>query len=268
MITHDRLIQSETLYLADLPTPLEGLRIAHLSDIHISRQRRRWRRIIRLMRQIRVDLVLMTGDYITTAGQEPVGARVMTQLIESLQPRLGTYGVFGNHDTWELRQLLDDLTIRWLDNEALMVDGLPLKITGFEADPHAQPDSVAALFDAPGAGTPESGACPVHLLLCHYPFYLPVAADLGVDVMFTGHTHGGQCRLPGGRALVNSTDLPLRLTSGILRHRDTIAVVSRGLGEVRIPLRLFCPPHVLIYTLRSGPMHGRYCDDITNVQPW
>jgi predicted MPP superfamily phosphohydrolase len=86
--------------------------------------------------------------------------------------------------------------------------------------------------------------------------------------MFSGHTHGGQCRLPTGRALINSTDLPLRLTSGLLRHKNTICLVSRGLGEVHMPLRAFCPPQLPVYTLRVGPMHGQFTHRIENVLPW
>ena len=105
-------------------------------------------------------------------------------------------------------------------------------------------------------------------MLSHFPHYLPVAADLGIDILISGHTHGGQCRLPGGLALVNSSDLPLRLTSGILRHRNTVAVVSRGLREARLPLRLFCPPHLPIYTLRRGTPPGRYTNLVQIIERW
>ena len=93
-------------------------------------------------------------------------------------------------------------------------------------------------------------------------------ADMGVDIMIAGHTHGGQCRFPGRRAFTNSCDLPLRLTAGIMRHRNTLAVVTRGLGESRLPLRLFCPPQLPIYTLRRGPMRGRATDHIDCIERW
>jgi predicted MPP superfamily phosphohydrolase len=105
-------------------------------------------------------------------------------------------------------------------------------------------------------------------MLSHMPHFLGHAADMGMHAVFAGHTHGGQIRLPTGHALVNSTDLPLHLTSGLLRHRDTLAAVSRGVGVTRFPLRLFCPAHVPIYNLRRGPMPGEASQGIVCVRMW
>ena len=106
------------------------------------------------------------------------------------------------------------------------------------------------------------------MLLSHYPTYLPVAADLGVDVVFSGHTHGGQCRLARQVVPFNSCDLPMDLTAGLLRHRDTLCAVSRGLGETFLPLRVLCPPQLPVYTLRRGPLPGSPTQHVENVQPW
>jgi hypothetical protein len=105
-------------------------------------------------------------------------------------------------------------------------------------------------------------------MLSHYPMYLPTVADMGVDLMFSGHTHGGQWRVPFAGALYNSSDLPMFLSSGILRHRRTLCVVSRGLGETWLPIRFFCPPHMPLYTLHRGPLPGQHTDRLENVQPW
>ena len=275
MINPSGLIQPINLSVPHLPSCLEGARIAHLSDLHITRPRRRLNRLQALLGNLRVDMVVFTGDYITREGNEDIGESVMRTLCEPLRPRLGVYGVFGNHDTPHLRHRLSHLPIRWLNNQSRRVQDLPLLVFGFEADLTTMPDSVNALFELESnngwqAEGPDADheTKPLRLLLCHFPNYLPIAADLGVDIMFTGHSHGGQCRLPGARALVNSSDLPLRLTSGILRHRNTIAVVSRGLGESRLPLRLFCPPHLPIYTLRRGSLPGTASEHIVNVEPW
>jgi len=275
MIDPSGLIQPVNLSVPHLPACLEGVRIAHMSDLHITRPSRRLHRLQALLSNIRVDMVVLTGDYITREGNEDIGESVMAALCEPLRPRLGVYGVFGNHDTPELCRRLRGLPIHWLNNQSRRVQDLPLLVFGFEADRTTMPDSIATLFELESnhgrrGSAPASGqqTKPLRLLLCHFPNYLPIAADLGADIMFAGHTHGGQCRLPGVRALVNSCDLPRRLTAGILRHRNTIAAVSRGLGESRLPVRLFCPPHLPIYTLRRGPLPGTATDQIINVKPW
>jgi predicted MPP superfamily phosphohydrolase len=270
-----KLITPVSLSLPGLPVSLEGLRIVHLSDLHIHRRRGRHRRIMATLEQLEVDLVVLTGDYITFPSHEAIGFDVMSEICGVLRAKHGVFGVFGNHDTHQLQQHFRELPVHWLQDACAQPDGMPLQILGFNAAPKSFPDPVATLADIPdGQGednrkdTPDGHSRPLRILLSHFPTYLPTAADLGVDLMFSGHTHGGQCRLPGARALVNSTDLPRRLTSGILRHRDTLCIVSRGLGEMWLPLRLFCPPHIPVYTLRRGPLPGQSTEHIENVMPW
>jgi len=266
-----RLVQPVDLCLPSLPVELEGLRIAHLSDLHIRGPRRRFTHLRALMGNLRVDLVVLTGDYMTKNGDEQVATAMMHQLCLAMKPQLGVYGVFGNHDTPQLRHQCSDLPIHWLNNQSHLFDGLPLCIMGFEADSTAKPDSVATIINLDNNGpdpVDDKGPKPFSLLLCHYPNYLPIVADMGVNVMIAGHTHGGQWRFPGRRPFTNSCDLPLRLTAGIMRHRNTLAVVTRGLGESRLPLRLFCPPQLPIYTLREGPMRGQETDHIDCIERW
>ena len=123
---------------------------------------------------------------------------------------------------------------------------------------HREHEAAGGVSDAARKAWGESGLAELAM----------TSADLGVHLMFSGHTHGGQCRLPGGRALMNCSSLPLHLTCGMLRHQDTVCIVSRGLGETRLRLRLFCPPHVPVVTLRRGPLPGRHTNAIENVRRW
>ena len=273
MPDRSQLLHHVLLPQPELPAELQGLRIVHLSDLHIRRPRRRHDTMIKLLAELKCDLVVLTGDYIWGLGHDDATVLVMQRLVDSLSPRLGTFGVFGNHDTPELQDRLRDMPVHWLDNATLHLPGLPVEIMGVSIDTWREPDCIALInsrYDAASDGITlgEAGRPPLSILLCHYPWYLPMAADLGVDLMFAGHTHGGQLRLPIGGALYNSSDLPLRLTSGILRHRDTLCGVSRGLGEIGIALRLFCPPHLPVYTLTRAPLPGQHCSHIENVQPW
>jgi len=248
----------------------------HLSDLHIRRRRKYYQRIIAGLTLTRVDLAVMTGDYIDQPGDEQLGLSVMSQICESLKPRLGVYGVFGNHDTPETQKLFEKLPVHWLNNASDRPQGLPLELTGFLTDSQCRPDVVKTMLGlaTSGCGTQLAradvdGHDPVvRMLLSHLPTYLPSAADLGIHLMFAGHTHGGQWRLPGQRAIYNSCDLPVHLTSGMLRHRDTLCLVSRGLGETIMPIRFFCPRQLPVYTLRRGSLPGQCTDHIVNVRPW
>ena len=279
MVNRKTLLHPVTVTLPDLPPSLDGLRIAHLTDLHIRRRRRRYKKIAQDLRGLDVDLVALTGDYMSQPGDEPMALEIFRELCSLLNPRLGTFGVFGNHDTIDLRHRFDSLPVTWLNNDARRPDDqLPLQVIGFESDWDAWPDAVATLQamasglsgddpPLPNAGDDDASR-PVRILLSHYPQYLPTAADLGIDLMLSGHTHGGQGRLPWFGPVINSTDLPLSLSSGLLRHLQTITITSRGLGENLIPLRVLCPPHLPVITLRPGPLPGRMTDQIENVVPW
>ena len=266
MFVFGGLIDPLDICLPDLPSHLIGLRIAHLSDLHVTGRRRRHDRLLADVARARPDVVLLTGDYITAKGDEPPAVELLHRFCDDIRPRHGIYGVFGNHDSPELASAVAELPVTWLRNEAIRPDDLDVEILGLDALDFglAWPDTVEVAAACNGQGEPAG----IRMMLCHYSTWLPMAADMGVDLMFSGHTHGGQCRLPGRFALLNRSDLPLRLTSGLLRHKDTICVVSRGLGEARFPVRTFCPPHVPLMTLRRGPMPGRMTWRIDNVRPW
>ena len=259
------IVEHVDLCLPGLPPALQGLTIAHGSDLHAHRHRRRYGRIAMELRQARPDLILFTGDHVTRWRPTNVAADVLAGICDALDPPMGIFGVHGNHDADKLRGELEAVPITWLNNACHRFKGRPLEILGADTHFRGGHDSVALAEQAASA---HRTAPTVRLLLCHVPTFLPTASDLAMDVMFAGHTHGGQIRLPGRRPLCNSTDLPLGLTSGVLRHRDTLCCVSRGLGEVLMPFRLFCRPQLPIYTLRSGTMRGQYSDDIINVLPW
>lgn len=247
------LIQPLELPLPRLPAELEGLRIAHVTDPHVRRTTARHRQLMRELAQTPIDLACYTGDYMTWPGDEAAAEQVMRDVIEAAAPRLGGFGVFGNHDTVEMVRRLSVTPVRWLINDAVQLESLPLQLWGLSReryrafDAAAMAQRITALDHSPRDG---SSSKPFRLMLSHHPHTLIHAADVGADLMLAGHSHGGQCRLPGGGALVNSSRLPRHLTAGRWRYRGTEALVARGLGEVHIPLRLFCPAHVPIYVLR------------------
>lgn len=278
------LLEPIDLPLPHLPARLEGVRIAHLSDLHLRRPTHRHRRLVDQLTRMRLHLVLLTGDYMDKSGDEPAALQGMRELLAAVQPSLGSFGVFGNHDTPALRDAFAELPVQWLSNRAYRFADQPMELMGLDMLRNEQPDSVAlvlqreeqaaadradAVDDAapPVSGMP-AGERPLRLLLCHHPSWVTTAADLGADLVLSGHTHGGQVRLPTGHALVNSCDLPLKLTAGLLRQGDTLMSISRGIGATSIVPRLFCRPHVPVYTLRRQTLPGERSEHIRNLKPW
>ncbi|MGB0767124.1 MAG: metallophosphoesterase [Phycisphaeraceae bacterium] len=271
------LTEPVELAITRLPHALERLRIAHLSDLHLTKRTKRLDRMIYQLNKVRLDLGILTGDYMIRSqrAEQSQALPYLRELTRAVKPRLGWYGVFGNHDKPTLIEALRDLPVTWLIDEAVALENEPIEIVGLRCtNRRNKPDAIAAAKAVAGLPTTHGAREQrLRIVLSHRPDFLPLASDLAGDLMLSGHTHGGQVRLPFSTPLFNSSDLPLHLSSGIMRHRDTLACVSRGLGSTgffgsRIRFRLLCPPHAPIYTLRRSTSPGEPTDDIHSLSRW
>jgi len=113
-------------------------------------------------------------------------------------------------------------------------------------DSHTERDNLAAALKEVPQGEPV-------LLLAHSPAIIKRRGAERASVIFSGHTHGGQICLPGGRPLYIHTPLPLRYGSGLHRlgNGRTLLIVSRGVGQTRLPLRLWCPPEMTLWRVEG-----------------
>lgn len=259
------------LPLPGLPEGVDGARVLHLSDIHVRRYRPWFRRLISMCSRLRPDFVWMTGDYMTVHGDERAALTVMGDLLEAVSPAAGVYGCFGNHDSPRFKRLaLRHLgRCHWLEHEAVVVPEFDITLMGTSTPCDVLACVRAAreaerTFQSHSAGTPP----PYRILLGHEPGILITCAELGIEWTLAGHTHGGQLRFGLPYALHNSADLPGRYSSGILRCRDSVCTISRGLGESYFDVRLLCPPHLPMYVLKRGPLPGSYCRRMDCVQWW
>lgn len=250
----------------NVPEAAEGLTILHVTDTHVRRYRDRYRALCEILRRIRVDLVLLTGDYMTHPGDEEVAMRVFEEMVGCWQARLGAFGVFGNHDSPPFQRAVREIGgVTWLDPGVIDLPDAPVRLLG-TSWPEDWTELAMRESEVGDAGER------IRIALVHTPAALPGASRLGVDIMLAGHTHGGQIRwrLPGlfSWAPHTSTDLFRHHPSGILRLRDTLCCISRGLGEQIVEMRVQCPTQLPIYTLARGPAPGRNSECITRPLDW
>ncbi|HEV2387517.1 MAG TPA: metallophosphoesterase [Candidatus Acidoferrales bacterium] len=217
------------------------LRIAHLSDLHVIRFGWRERRVIAILRSERPDLIVITGDSVGEGLHYQAVHDVLSAIVGT-RPPLGVWLVRGNWENWHPlrheRQFYESAGVHFLLNSgALIRPGLWL--AGLDDPWSGHGDPGRALAGAP------SGAYVI--VLFHSPAYFDDIAGQ-FDLALTGHTHGGQVRLP----LVGPFWLPGgsgRFLSGWYDERGSRMYVSRGVGWSHIPIRLNCPPEIPIITV-------------------
>ncbi len=222
----------------------DGIRIAHLADFHANNKAKADRAIlaIDLADAEKPDLIVMTGDFIDSDKDSVLDQlkRVMNRLGECSCP---IAMVMGNHDYWvnqprKVIEILESTKARLLRNEILETNGV--KIAGID-------DGIAGRSDYHCIGL--SGDKNVIALL-HEPDFV-VNMDDRVSLMLAGHSHGGQVCLPGGWAM-HTPFGARKYIKGFYDKAKVPLFVSRGIGTIGIDERAFCPPEVVILTLKSS----------------
>ncbi len=229
------------LSVSGLPTALDGLRLGLITDIHHSAtvSASDVSRAVDLLRAARPDLMILGGDYVTFGDRrfvEPVAER----LAPLAQAPHGSFAVLGNHD--DDRDMAAALAARGFvvlkdQRTALAIRGERLDIAGIRFWTR-RADVLAHVLRGTGETT---------ILLAHDPRRLQEAAALDVQVVLSGHTHGGQVLLPGVGAVVGRK---FPVLAGLAARENTTLFVSRGVGTVYVPVRINCPPEVSVLTLR------------------
>lgn len=237
----DLRLTERDVVVGGLSPALSGVRIGLLTDIH----RSRWVShedvvaAVDLVMRARPDIIVLGGDYVTWGDRAYVSRAA--ESLAGLEAPSGVFAILGNHDDDHdmpaalsargievLRDARTQLTIR---RESLELAGIRFW-TRRAAD-------IASVV---------RGASSTTLLLAHDPRRVNEAAPLGVPLVLSGHTHGGQVVLPGLGAIA-AQKFPV--VSGVARRDRTTLFVSRGVGTVYVPVRINCPPEVAILTLRS-----------------
>jgi len=247
--------------LRGLPAAFDGLRIAQLGDIHLDDFTEPFflRHVIDRVNRLRPDAVFLTGDYASYGlyGKKfGVGAAWQCANFLSELECKQVYAILGNHDVLvgeeEVIAALTANGITVLKNKCLPIErtGGRIWLTGLDDPVKGHPDPELAI-PASIRNVPNE---PI-VLMCHAPDYvddlLAQPAGKAVDLMLSGHTHGGQVRLP----MLGALHLPPRgkkYVQGWFRFGDLQLYVNRGIGTVGVPFRLDCPPEITLITLRTA----------------
>src|SRR6266446_5380522 len=241
------------LPIATLPKELDGITIAQVSDMHVGRftNGEVLQKMVRMVNEMRADLVLLTGDLINDALAD---LDTGLELTRALEARFGLAIIEGNHDLienpteFETRVKASGIPFLLDQSTIITVHGFPVQLLGLswtrvrgEGRDAAIASSVQRLLEQR-----EADAFPI--LMAHHPHAFDAAADAGLPLTLSGHTHGGQLmlneQLGFGPAL-------FRYWSGLYTRGRSKLIVSNGVGNW-FPLRVNAPAEIVHITLRQA----------------
>ncbi len=247
--------------LHGLPEAFEGMRVAQLSDIHMNEFTEPvfLRHAIDLINQAQPDMVVLTGDFVSfgiSSMQHAVEAAWQcANILRGIQCK-PLYAVLGNHDLQVGEEevtaalMANDVTV--LTNTYLPIErgGSRIWLTGTDDPVYGRPNLDLAVPDFIRKASNEPA-----VMLCHAPDYvediLAHPAGRAIDLMLSGHTHGGQVRMP----LIGPLWLPVlgrKYIEGLFKIGNLQLYVNRGLGTMMLPFRFNCPPEITLITLRAS----------------
>jgi predicted MPP superfamily phosphohydrolase len=236
----------------------EGFKIAQISDLHNKEFGKNQRRLIKNLKSINPDIIVITGDIIDA---KRTNIQIAMEFVDEALDIAPMYYVSGNHEVWsgQYEELLDQLE----DKGVVLLEDKKVKITkGGEhfnligiSDPdlsssYLEFDQSYAVKETLSSLIDDNDKNILNILLSHRPELIDAYANCNVDLAFTGHAHGGQFRIPYimGLYAPNQGVFP-KYTSGAYKKASTTMIVSRGLGNSVFPIRIFNRPEIVVVTM-------------------
>ncbi len=242
------------LYFKQLPPLLDGFKILHLSDLHLGYyfNLQDLRLLIDRLMYHPVDLVLVTGDLADDLEQlEPAIEQILR--LETLLPKFFS---LGNHEYFRdlnfVLKTVEKSSLVLLRNQATLLEhnNVPLRLIGIDDPVYLRRDNRQFLKDALQKAHVQVNPASFNILMSHRPRAIEVAPEFNVDLVLSGHTHGGQLGL-GGRSLFERLGMGDYLW-GTYSKANTYLYTSAGIGHW-LPFRLGCPPEAPILELKKIP---------------
>ncbi len=233
------------VHVTTIPTPklkISRFRLVQISDLHCDWRIRNEEKMVRIINDLKPDIVVATGDYCNHS----LGLPHLRDVLHRLEAPLGKFAVMGNQDTHWPRpvNLLDGTGFHWLDQEAVTAVKGPdsIGISGINfGHSHVPVDPVKAL--------PRDR---FNVFLYHTPDLIEDVSGPGVDLYLCGHTHGGQVTLPWYGALLTFSKFGKKYESGLYRVGQTTLYVNRGLGLEPRPgpqVRFLARPEIAVFDI-------------------
>lgn len=242
-------VTNTNIYISGLPDDFDGFKICQLTDVHhgplISINF--IEKVIEKVKQLKPDAVVLTGDYVSSS---PKYIRPVINAFGKLNAPFGTYAVLGNHDHWEGEELCirnfkrNKIPLLTNTNAVITKRGsICIAGVGDYMEDIQEPEKAFK-------GIPDDMP---RILLSHHPDYSEeIPKDIRVDLVISGHTHGGQVQIPMlGIAPIIPSKYGQKYANGLVKNSKTQVYVSRGVGMIGIPVRFSCPPEIALLTLRK-----------------
>jgi predicted MPP superfamily phosphohydrolase len=241
------VIRHLRLTFDNLPSAFEGYTLLHISDFHIDGIPDLVAPLGKLLRDLTPDLCVFTGDYrFDDEGTCKHIYPLMRKVFSDISASDGVLGILGNHDAAEIAFVLDEMGIRMLINDAVEIrrENQSIWVIGID-DPFDY-----KCDDLPGA-LQTVPASAFKVLLAHTPELYEPAAQRGVNLYLSGHTHAGQIRFPIVGSIRNNADCPSEYAYGHWQYKKMHGYTSAGVGCSALPIRFSCPPEITLIRLSS-----------------
>lgn len=247
-----------TVTAKDLPEAFDKFSIAHISDLHNAEYGKNNEKLIDILEAESPNIIAITGDLIDSNHTNLEVALSFAQQAVKIAP---CYFVTGNHEAWigsqyeELKTSLQNTGITVLQDEAIELnyDDVCIQLIGLNDPDFSERDRLLSESILEAKLSQVNISDGFTILLSHRPEYFNVYQNKNIDLVLSGHAHGGQFRLPlGGGVIAPGQGFFPKYDAGAYTENGTTMIVSRGIGNSIIPVRINNPPEIVIIELNCG----------------
>jgi predicted MPP superfamily phosphohydrolase len=234
-----------TIESNQIPADFDGKRIVFLSDIHYGPffSKERVESLVNQTNALKPDMIILGGDYVTN---DPNSVETVFSILSKLKAPLGVYGVLGNNDPENVSiQAMESAGITYIGNNAVWIgnNSSRIRVGGVGDMDTDVPNQLPILQGV----TPQDFV----ILVSHKPDYFPKVSKSRVDLVLSGHTHGGQITFFGLYAPFVNSQYGQKYVSGMKKLGNDTMIISNGIGMVWAPMRFFARPQIIVITLKK-----------------